>query len=237
MIEFFVKAFDTVLYQPLFNFLVLIYNYFPGHDFGISIIILTLVVRFLLYPTTVKAIKTQKALGEIQPKLQEIQKKYKDDKEKQVKETLNLYKQAKVNPLGSLLPILLQLPLLIALYRVFWDGFKPEALVNLYSFVFNPGYINPSFLGLVDLSKPSLILAIIAGIFQFVQSKTAMPNIKKADGKGPDFANIMQKQMIYFFPFLTVIILMGLPSALGLYWAVGSIFMVVQQYLIFKKKT
>ncbi len=235
MIAFLVKAFDVVLYQPLFNFLVLIYNYFPGHDFGISIIILTLVIRFVLYPSTVKAIKTQKALGEIQPKLQEIQKKYKDDKEKQVKETLDLYKQAKINPLGSLLPTLIQLPLLIALYRVFWNGFKPEALVNLYGFVFNPGYINASFIGLIDLSKPSLILAVIAGIFQFIQSKTAMPITKKKDGSGPDFANIMQKQMIYFFPFLTVIILMGLPSALGLYWAVGSAFMIVQQYLIFKK--
>ncbi len=190
----------------------------------------------MLYPSTVKSIKTQKALGEIQPKLQEIQRKYKDDKERQVKETIDLYKQAKVSPIGSLLPMIIQLPLLIALYRVFWDGVRPEMLKNLYGFIANPGYINASFLGLVDLSKPSLIMAIIAGIFQFIQSKTSMASVKKTVGKGPDFSAMMQKQMIYFFPFLTVIILLGLPAALGLYWIVGSVFMIGQQYLIFKKQ-
>jgi len=229
-------VFNIVLYQPLFNALVLIYNYFPGHDFGIAIIILTLVVRLILYPSSVKAIKTQKALNELQPQIQELQKKYKDDKEKQVKETLALYKQAKVNPFGGLLPTLIQLPLLIALYTVFWKGFNSAELVNLYSFVVNPVNINTMFLGLIDLSKPNIILAVLAGAFQFIQTKTAIPQTTKKGSKGSDFTVAMQKQMVYIFPALTIFILMGLPSALGLYWATGSLFLVIEQYFIFKKK-
>jgi len=236
MIEFLVNAYYIVLYQPLLNALVLIYDYFPGHDFGISIIILTLIIRVILYPSSVKAIKTQKALSDLQPKIQELQRKFKDDKEKQVKETLALYKQAKVNPFGGLLPTLIQLPLLIALYQVFWKGFNSAELTNLYSFVVNPIHINAIFLNLIDLSKPSLALAIIAGIFQFIQTKTTMPQMGKKTGNGPDFAQAMQKQMVYFFPIITILILMGLPSALGLYWATGSLFLIVEQYFIFKRK-
>jgi len=236
MVELLIKIFDLILYQPLFNFLILLYIYLPGHDFGIAIIILTLIIRLLLYPSSVKAIKTQKALGDIQSKIQEIQKKHKDDKEKQVKETLEVYKQAKINPFGGLLSTVVQLPLLIALYSVFWRGLKPEELGKLYSFIPSPGLINASFLGLIDLSKPNIILAILAGIMQFIQTKTSLPQTKKTTDKTSDFSRMMQKQMVYFFPFLTVIILLGLPSALGLYWIVGSLFLIIQQYIIFKKQ-
>lgn len=236
MIGFLIKIFDVALYQPLFNFLILLYNYLPGHDFGVAIIVLTLVIRLILYPSTVKAIKTQKALNEIQPKIQEIQKKHKDDKEKQVKETLDLYKKAKISPFGGLLSTLIQLPLLVALYRVFWKGVNSGELTNLYGFVANPGLIKATFLGIIDLSKPNIILAILAGILQFIQTKTTLPKTKKTTDKSSDFARTMQKQMVYFFPFLTFIILLGLPSALGLYWMVGSLFLIIEQYIIFKKR-
>ena len=236
MIEFFIKAFDLVLYKPLFNILVLLYNYLPGHDFGISIIVLTLIIRIILYPSSIKAIKTQRALNEIQPKIQEIQKKHKDDKEKQVKETLELYKQAKINPFGGLLSTFIQLPILIALFRVFSKGFNSAELINLYTFIPSPGSINASFLGLIDLSKPNIILAILAGILQFFQTKSSLSKTKKTTEKTSDFTRTMQKQMMYFFPFLTVIILLALPSALGLYWAVGSLFLIIEQYVTFKKR-
>jgi len=236
MFEFFIKIFDLILYQPLFNFLVLLYNYLPGHDFGVAIIILTLVIRLILYPSSVKSIKTQKILQEIQPKIQEIQKKYKDDKEKQVKETMEIYKQAKVNPFGGLLSTFIQLPLLIALYRVFWRGFQPGELANLYIFIPNPGLINANFLGMIDLSKPNMVLAILAGVLQFIQTKNMLPMAKKTATQGSAFAKTMQKQMVYFFPFLTVIILLRLPSALGLYWIVGSLFLIIEQYTISKKR-
>ncbi|MBU4204726.1 YidC/Oxa1 family membrane protein insertase [Patescibacteria group bacterium] len=236
MFESLIRIFDLTLYQPLFNFLVLLYNYLPGRDFGVAVIVLTLIIRLVLYPSSAKSIKTQKILNEIQPKIKEIQKKYKDDKEKQVKETMGLYKQAKINPFSGFLSTFIQLPLLIALYRVFWRGFQTEELVNLYSFVPNPGFINATFLGMIDLSKPNIILAVLAGALQFVQTKTMLAKNKGATDKTSGFAKTMQKQMVFFFPFLTIIILLRLPSALGLYWVIGSLFLITEQYIINKKR-
>jgi len=237
MFGFLVNTFDIVLYKPLFNALVLIYNYLPWRDLGLAIIILTLAIRFILYPLSVKALNSQKTLQNLQPKLQEIQKKYKNDKEKQAKETFELYRKEKINPFSGFFLALVQLPILIALYRVFWLGFKPEELVNLYSFVFNPSHINTIFLGTADLAKPNMIFAILAGIFQFFQTKMLTPKTAKKQGNEPDFSKIMQNQMLYFFPVLTIIILLSLPSAIGLYWIVSGVFSIVQQYFALKKTT
>lgn len=236
MFEFIVNFFNIVLYRPLFNALVLLYNYIPGHDFGIAVILLTLIIRVILYPVAVKSLNSQKVLQKLQPKIQEIQTKYKNDKEKQAKETLELYRKEKINPFSGLFLAFIQLPILIALYSVFWQGLKPAELANLYSFVSNPIAINANFLGLIDLSKPNIAFAILAGVLQFFQTKMMLPAVSKSKGSGPDFSQMMQKQMVYFFPVLTVIILVSLPSAIGLYWTVSGIFSIVQQYFILKKK-
>jgi len=239
MFEAIVNIFNIVLYQPLFNALVFLYNYLPGHDFGIAIIVLTIVIKLLLYPTSVKAVKSQKAIQQLQPKVQEIQKTHKDDKEKQAKEVLELYKKEKINPFSGLLLALIQLPILIALYSVFWNGLRPEELARLYTFVANPGQINAFLLGMIDLSKPNLIFAILAGVTQFFQTKMLSPQnkaITSGQKSASDFSQAMQKQMLYFFPVFTVIILLNLPSALGLYWTVSGVFSIVQQYLILRDK-
>ncbi len=237
MFGFLVNIFNVLLYHPLFNFLVLIYNYLPGHDFGIAIVLLTIIIRFILYPLSVKALNSQKVLQNLQPKLQEIQKKYKNDKEKQAKETLELYRKEKINPFSGLFLALVQLPILIALYNVFWKGLKSAELSNLYGFVDNPVTINPMLFNVVDLSQPNLWFAVLAGIVQFFQTKMLIPNVKKDTSKKADMASMMQKQMVYFFPVITVVILFKLPSALGLYWIVSGIFSIIQQYLILNKKT
>lgn len=233
--EFFIQAFNTILYQPLFNALVLLYQYLPGHDFGMAVIILTVMIRIILYPLMIKSIRSQKILSDLQPKIQEIQQKHKDDKEKQSKELMALYQREKINPFGGCLPLLIQLPILIALYRVFWKGLQPEAMSMLYNFVPNPGTIDPTFLGFINLAEPSLIFAVLAGVTQFFQSKMLMT--QKANGKGDQmgqFSNMMQKQMLYFFPVFTVLILLRLPSAIGLYWTITALFSIGQQYLILK---
>jgi len=235
MFGFLADIFNAALYKPLFNFLIVIYNYLPGHDFGLAIIILTLVIRFVLYPIAVKALHSQKALQSLQPKLQEIQKKYKDDKEQQAKETLEIYRKEKINPFSGLFLALVQIPILIALYQVFWHGLRPEALNDLYSFVANPGHINSMFFGLVYLAQPNLLFAIGAGILQFFQTKMLLPAKDPSKPKENTMTTMMQTQMVYFFPFITVIILLKLPAALGLYWIVSGIFSIVQQYFILKK--
>jgi len=236
MFGFLITIFNTLLYYPLFNFLVALYNYLPGHDFGLAIIVLTIIIRFILYPVSIKALNSQKTLQKLQPQIQELQKKYKDDKEKQARETLEVYRREKINPFSGLFLALAQFPILIALYNVFWNGLRPEELNNLYTFVANPGYINPMFFGLADLAKPNVIFAILAGVLQFFQTKMLLPEPVKGQPPKKDIASMMQKQMVYFFPVITIIILLKLPSALGLYWIVSGVFSIIQQYLILKEK-
>ncbi len=235
MFEFLINFFNLSLYHPLFNFLVFLYNYLPGNDFGVAVILLTLIIRIILWPVSVMALNSQKTMQALQPKIQEIQKKYKNNKEQLAKETLDLYRQEKINPFSGLFLAIAQLPILIALYMVFWKGLNPAELVNLYSFVANPGQINAVFLGIADLSKPNFIMAVLAGIFQFFQTKMLTPKNIIGQGKSFDMSQIMQKQMVYFFPFLTVFILLSLPSAIGLYWIVSGVFSIIQQYFIIKK--
>lgn len=237
--------FNTVLYQPLFNVLILIYQYLPGRDFGLAVIILTVLIRLILSPLMAKSIRSQKALAELQPKIQEVQQKYKEDKERQLRETMELYRKEKISPLGGFLPILIQLPILIALYQVFWKGLQPGAMENLYGFVSNPGTINPLFLNIINLSQASLVLAILAGVAQFFQTKMTMIKTPSAlqctSGQAPkkdqvpQFSEKMQKQMLYFFPIFTVFILGKLPSAIGLYWIATTLCSIVQQYFVYKK--
>ncbi len=238
--------FNDLLYYPLFNLMVFFYNIIPGHDIGIAIIMLTLLVRFVLYPVNTKAIKSQKQLQEIQPKMKEVQAKYKNDKEKQAKALMELYQKHKINPMSGCFPILIQFPILIALYWVFLNGFKDESLSILYTFISNPGHIDPMFIGLVNLSETNIVLAFIAGILQYFQTKMIMGNKKEEDKKEnkkektpeektQDFAQSMSKQMIYLMPVLTFVFAMSFPSGLALYWAVTTLFAIVQQSLIIKK--
>jgi|SRR3989344_195874 len=236
MFEFLATIFNNFLYYPLFNFLILIYNYLPGHDFGLAIIILTIIIRIVLYPISVKALNSQKAIQKIQPQLKEIQEKYKNDKENQTKEILNLYKREKINPFGGLFLALLQIPILIALYYVFWNGLKSEELNHLYSFISSPEQVNAIFFGLIDLSKPNLYFALLSGVVQFFQTKMLLPQNSKNKSKDYDINSVIQKQMVYIFPFITVVILLKLPSALGLYWTVSGLFSILQQHFIFKDK-
>ena len=226
-----IDAFNTILYRPLFNALVIFYNFIPGHDFGVAVILLTILSRLIIYPFMAQSLKSQKVLTDLQPKIQEIQNKYKDDKEKQAKELISLYQKEKINPFSGFLPLLIQFPILIALYQVFWKGLRPEEMTNLYSFVSQPRIIDPNFFGLINLAESSLILALIAAIFQFFQTKMLTP---KKTGQMTQFSNLFQKQMLYFFPIFTVFILWRLPAAIALYWIITSLFSIVQQHLIFR---
>ena len=238
MFEIFFDTFNLILYQPLFNALIMLYNYIPGHDFGIAVIALTVLIKLVLYPLGAQGIRSQKALSEIQPKIKEVQEKFKNDKEQQTKAVMELYKQEKVNPLSGCLPLLVQLPILIGLFQVFWRGFGEEQLGFLYNFVSYPGEINTVFLGIVNLASASVVLAVITGILQFFQTKMMTPQSGsgQAAKKGSsDFSQMMQKQMLYFFPLFTVFILWRLPSAIALYWLTTTLFTILQQYIMLRK--
>ncbi len=235
--NFFISFFHVTLWQPLFNILVLFCFYLPGNSLGWAIVLITLLVRVLLYPLQDKAGKSQIALQALQPKMKEIQKKYKGNREEQAKQTMALYKKEKINPFSSILVMLIQLPILIVLYQLFLRGINEENFVYLYSFVQRPATINYSFFSL-NLAQPSIWMAILVGVVFFIQAKLSTPKAKKKTGqkdKKAVFGEMMQKQMLYFFPALMVIILLKFPSALSLYLLVGGILTSVQQYFIKKK--
>lgn len=226
----------TILFQPLLNLMIWLYNLVG--DVGVAIILVTVLVRLCLMPLSAKAIKSQKALQELQPQMNEIKKKHKDNKEEQTKATMAFYKEHKINPLSSCLPMLIQLPIIFALYRVFRLGLTEESMTHLYAFVSQPEALDPFFLNFINMAEPNLVLALLAGAFQFFQSKMMMPKgkKKKSAGKGAmgDISSMMTKQMTYFLPVMTVFIAMSLPSGLALYWATTTLFALAQQYAIVK---
>lgn len=228
------SIFNTVLYQPLFNGLVLLYGLLPGHDFGVAIIVLTIIIKLILYPLSKKAIQSQKALAKLQPQIKEVQQKYKD-KSQQGQAMIELYKKHKINPMSGCLPLLIQIPVFFAMYRVFMSGLEPEKLNGLYSFVTRPENFNPFFLGLVNLSQPSVIMAVIAGILMFVQSKMTTSQMKSQSKKGLkigglDFSTMMGQQMTYVMPVIMVFLFSTLPAALALYLIVITLFGIIQQH-------
>ena len=228
--------FTTIFYQPIYNLLIFLYNLVPGKDLGVSIILITFIIRLVLYPFSKKAIKSQRELQTIQPEIEKIKEKYKDDKEKMAPELMALYKEKKINPFSSCLPTLIQLPFLIALYRVFLNGItKDNSSANLlYPFIQNPGHLNAIAFGFIDLASKNWIIAILAGLAQFWQSKMLMGSSKQTD-----MSQMMTNQMIYFMPIFTIIIGGNLPAGLTLYWLFTTIFSIIQQYIVlgFRKKT
>lgn len=240
--------FHEVIYQPIYNILIFLYDVIPGGDFGIAIIAVTILLKSALIPLSKKQIQSQKRMQEIQPKLKEIQVKYKDDKERQTKEVMKFYKENKVNPFSGCLPIIVQLIFLIAIYRVIINISDAGLMIDgadLYSFVENPGQINKTFIGLVDLLKPSIPIAILAAAAQFWQTKLMINKkkkesiaVKKDDSKSeePDFSEIMNKQMMILGPALTLFIGIKFAAALSIYWLFSTLFAIAQQIYIFKKE-
>lgn len=232
--------YTLILYRPLLNLLVIFYNYIPGHDIGLAIILVTFVIRLALAPLSSSALKSQKSMQNIQPKLDELKEKYKNDKEKMGQEMMKLYKEEKVNPFSSCLPILIQLPIFIAVYRVFRSGLMSTFSTDLYSFVKNPGVINPVTLHILNLSNPNIILAILAGAAQFWQTRMLLvqrppKGMRNDGGKDEDTMAIVNKQMTYMMPIFTIFLGIKLPGGLALYWLVTTLLSVAQQYWILRR--
>lgn len=227
------NIFYEFLERPIWNLLVFLYDVIPGHDIGVTIIIVTVIVRLILYPSFRSSLKTQRAMQALQPKLSEAREKHKEDKQAQMEAMMALYKEHKVSPLSSCLPLLVQLPLIFALFQVLNYQLPKGAIEGLYSFVPNPGTLDPVAFGIVNLVQPNFILAAIAAILQYFQTKMMQPKNQPAT---TDLAtNILQKQMLYFLPLITFVVALTLPAGLPLYWAVTTIFAIFQQRIIIRE--
>lgn len=225
------NIFHIILTKPLLNLLIWFYNVIPGNDIGLAIIALTLLTRILLYPSFQKSLRSQRELQQLQPKLDEIKEKHKGDKEAETKAILKFYQENKINPFSSCLPLLVQLPILIALYSVFRTGLSGQIVGELYGFVQNPGIINTKFFGLLELAKPNTVFAVVAGASQFVQSKLMAPKTKSKDKT----AAMMSMQFTYVMPIITAVVAMSLPAGLSLYWIITTLFAIGQQWYIMRK--
>lgn len=227
--------YQTVIYQPIFNLLVWFYNIMPGHDLGLAIILFTLFFKIILSPFFIQSIKAQRKMQAIQPKLEDLKEKYKESKEKLGVAMMELYRQEKVSPFSSCLPLLVQMPILIAIFQTFRQGLANGSLNLIYPFINNPGSINPISLGFIDLSQKSIVIAILAGLAQFWQSKLMLKKKKNQPAPKSALAASMNQQMLYFMPAFTAIIGFSLPAGLTFYWLLTTVLSAVQQIFIFKK--
>ncbi len=234
-----IALYNLVFYRPILNALIGLYNVVPGHDMGVAIILLTIAVRLLLLPLTLQMLKSQRAMQTIQPKVKAIQAMYKDDKARQSKELMALYSTEKVNPMASCLPLLIQLPIFIALYSAMVNGLKGQGLDSLYSFIAQPATINTLGFGFLDLSAKNTIIALLAGVTQWYQARQLTklnPTPAGIPGaKDEAMLSMMNKQMQYMMPVMTIIIGIGLPAGLVLYWLVTNVLTVIQQYFFLRK--
>jgi YidC/Oxa1 family membrane protein insertase len=228
--------FNTILVFPIFNLLAVIYAYV--RDFGLAIIILTLLMRILIWPLINKQLHSQRALQELQPELQRIKKEAKGDRQLEGKLTMELYKEKEINPFASILPLLIQVPIFLALFVVLREIIKPgeiekisyvwvKHLPAIAAIIGGHVTLKPTLLGLVLLTKPSVILAVLAGLAQFVQTRQLTPKQKPQDQQAQVMAS-----MTYMFPIITFVIGLTVPAALSLYWLTASLMAVFQQYLV-----
>jgi YidC/Oxa1 family membrane protein insertase len=216
--------FTEIIYRPLLNLTVLVYELIGFHDLGFTIVLMTVLVRVAMLPLSLKAARSQQALAQVAPDVERIKEQHKGDTNAQSEAIMRLYKERGVNPLAGCLPLLIQLPLLIGLYQVFIGVFKPDALTLLYASVPHPEAINHVTLGFLDISAPARLMAVLAGVLQFVQAYLSLQSQPQTAQTAA-----MNKQMAYFLPLIIVVIGWNLPAGLTLYWITTTLFGIGEQ--------
>lgn len=229
----------AIVYKPIYNALFLFLAFAPGHNVGIAVILLTLLVRFAIYPLTLKSIKAQRAMKNIEPKLKEIKEKYKDNREQQALATMELYKKENISPMSSCLPLLIQIPIISTLFFVL-KGVGTIKVEYLYNFVPHDFVVSMNFLGL-DLATKSIILAVLVGVTQYFTTRFSLGKPKKEpkkEGDKPsfqeDFKQSMQLNMRYMLPVILAFTAANLPGAVALYWVTSNMFSIAQEIYVTK---
>ncbi len=221
--------FNLVFYHPILNLLVYFYETVAARNFGFAIIFVTIVVRLILYPFFHKGARQQMLMQRIQPEVRKIQELHKNDREKQTQALMALYKQHGVSPFSSILLLIIQIPIMLALFYAV-QAPSHGAISGLYSYIPQPGAVNTGFFG-INLTAPSLVLILCAAIAQYFQARLAIYK-NPAPGAKPSQAEKMARQMSFIGPIFTLIVFYRLPAAIGLYWFATSAFSVFQQIIV-----
>lgn len=234
------EIWNTFLVHPLLSLLVFAYGFF--NDFGFAIVAVTVAIRLLLYPLFVAQIRSQRVMQELGPAMNEIRAKYGKDRQKVTEEQMKLYKERGYNPASGCLPLLVQMPILFAMYAAFIEA--PNLTGNLiderlWPFIPNPldaeqkldltAHWLPWISGGLGAPDPLFVLPILAGVTQLISSVMAMPFGQKPS---TDPQAKMMQSMAYYFPVITIVIAWGLPSGLSLYWVATTVFQILQQYVV-----
>lgn len=228
------EIWNIAILDPILNGLIAL-SQLLWNNFGLAIIVLTVAVRIILMPLTYQQTQSTKKMQELQPKLQELQKKYARDQQRLQQELMRVYKEAGINPLGCMWPLLIQMPIWIALYQSIMQALAatPENLLvlsqHLYSWdiVGQAIPLNQEFLGLnLAVPDPTLILAILVGVTMWVQQK--MVTAPSTDPRQQQMASMTTMMMPMMFAFFTL----SFPSGLALYWVVSNVIGIVVQYFI-----
>jgi len=235
------EFFTAVVYQPIYNALAFFIGSVPGGDVGLAIIALTILIRLALFPLSWSAIKTQMIMRQLEPELKAIREKYKQEQEELARRTMAVFKEKKINPFASFFLILIQLPVIIGLYMVLQNESRGIAFdpALLYSFVAAPLDASVVFLGMVDLTGKSIILALIVAATQFIFAKLmAPPKTPEKAGEKPSFQEDFQKsmsiQMLYVFPVILGVVAYATSAAIALYFVVSNTFSIGQELFVRK---
>lgn len=232
----FSHLYNSIIFNPLYNGLIFLFDAIPWIDAGIAVIIFTIIVRLILFPLSKKAIVTQVKMKEIEPELNKL-KQTVTDKQQQALKVMALYKEKGVNPFSSFFLLFLQLPIIYSLYTIFIRSGLPTVKSEiLYSFVHIPT-INMHFLGLFDISQKSIAFAIMAAVAQYIQlhfSLASTTPTQKTEGSSPqmDMAQNMTKNMKYIFPIMVFFISYKISAVVALYWTVSSLFTLGQELVV-----
>jgi len=234
---------NNIFYEPIYNLLIFIVNNITFGDVGFAVILVTLIVKLILSPLTVKSVKSQVLMKKMEPEINQIKKDF-PNKEEQAQKTLELYKKYKTNPMSGCLVVLLQMPVIFALYYVFYRGLSINSDI-IYFFIKTPEVLNTNFLGILDLSQKSVVLGILTGLTQFVQGylsskKKKIPEIEIVKNPEPNqpvsfqdqMSKSMQMNVKYFLPIMIAFIAWKISAAVALYWIVSNIFSIVQEWVI-----
>ncbi|GER88127.1 hypothetical protein KDW_22890 [Dictyobacter vulcani] len=250
------NLFNIIFTFPIFNGLIALYHLFG--DFGLSIVVLTLIIKLILFPLTLQQLKSTKATQALQPHMKEIREKYAKDQQAQAAALQTLYKEYGVNPLAGCLPLLVQLPVLYGLYFALSNGLKTNKVsdINAHLYPFVPhftkfpnlgldwfawlSFLNPilhvnwSWIMMLNAPDPSHVLPILAGLATFVSLRMSQPKPVVTNGKpaAVDPTQQSMKMMQYIMPFFTVFIGWNFAAGLALYWTISSLFQAVQQYFV-----
>lgn len=232
------SAFHAAVYVPLYNGLVWLVDILPGHDMGLAVIVLTIIVRVILYPLSKRAVQAQMAMKALTPEIEEIKKKFDKDKEAQSKAIFALYRERDIHPFAGLGMVILQFPILIGLYWVFSHGGFPEVDASLlYGFVHAPDSIHMDFLGFIPMTGHSIVLAVTAAITQFAYTRLSMGKAATVDPSpvesslSGDLAKSFDTQARYVLPVFIGIISYTVAAAAPLYWTTSNLAMIAQEYM------